>query len=94
MKIRRLTAIAAALSLCWRSSPGGMVMGIIGAIALSGLPLVLLYLTKLLIDAIASGMTLANPIQMWPRILGLVVVAAFAAMGNDVCSSLVALNQE
>lgn len=94
MEIRRLTALKAALSLCWRSSRWGMVMGMIGAIAQSILPLVLLYLTKLLIDAIASGMTLANPIQMWPRILGLVVVAASVAMARDVCSSLVALNQE
>lgn len=94
MKIRRLPALKAALSLCWQSSRGGMVMGVLGAIAVGGLPLILLYLTKLLIDAIAIAMTQGNPLEMWPRILSLVILAALVAISSDICTGLVALNQE
>ncbi|MEC4806035.1 MAG: ABC transporter ATP-binding protein [Jaaginema sp. PMC 1079.18] len=94
MKTRRLTALKAALSLCWRSSPWGMVLGTIGAIAQSALPLALLYLTKLLIDAIALGATATHPQTVWPRILSLVVWAGIVAASSEICQSLVALNQE
>lgn len=82
-----------AVRLVWSSSPGWTVASIVLVVAQSGLPLVQLYLLKLLVDAVA-GLVRTDPGAAFRHIAVLLGLAAAAALLGAVCRSLAGLVAE
>ncbi|BFU96164.1 MAG: HlyB/MsbA family ABC transporter [Nitrospira sp.] len=85
-----LLTLRQALSFVWQSSPG-MALASVGVRLLQGiLPLVLLYLTKLLIDAVTEGFKApaveASPATVTTILIGLAAVAVGSALLTVVAS--------
>jgi ATP-binding cassette, subfamily B, bacterial len=82
-----------AVRLVWTSSPGWTTASIALVVIQSGLPLVQLYLLKLIVDAVA-GLGRADAGAAFQRITVLVGVAAAAALLAAICRSLAGLVAE
>ncbi|MEO5630273.1 MAG: ABC transporter ATP-binding protein, partial [Nitrospiraceae bacterium] len=85
-----LLTLRDALSFVWQSSPSLAVGSIVVRVIQGLLPLVVLYLTKLLIDAVTEGLKApsaeASLIPMTTILAGLAVVAVASAMLTVVAS--------
>jgi ATP-binding cassette subfamily B protein len=77
----RLASLQQALSLCWQSSPFWTLVSGFLLICQSLLPLVSLYLTKLVVDALTRGLD-------WGEVLVLIILAAGVAIATDWLSAL------
>jgi len=82
-----------AVRLVWTSSPGWTTASIALVVVQSGLPLVQLYLLKLIVDDVA-GLVRADGGAAFQRITVLVGVAAAAALLAAICRSLAGLVAE
>jgi len=82
-----------AVRLVWTSSPGWTTASIALVVVQSGLPLVQLYLLKLIVDAVA-GLVRADEGAAFQRIAWLVGFAAAAALLGAICRSLAGLVAE
>ena len=76
-----------AVRLVWTASPGWTTASAALVLAQSALPLVQLYLLKLIVDEVA-GLVRADAAGAFSRIAVLVAVAAAAALAGAVCRSL------
>jgi ATP-binding cassette, subfamily B, bacterial len=90
----RLTYLKQALRLCWQSSRIWTLANIILLGFQSILPLVSLYLTKLIVDSFTQGLATANSGTAWQNVLLLIVLAAAIALVTDWCNSLSGLVNE
>jgi ATP-binding cassette, subfamily B, bacterial len=80
-----------ALRLVWQSSPG-WTMARTGLLVVQGiLPLVTIYLAKLIVDAVTAGLTQPNKDPAFNQIVGLLVIAMGVALLTILCSSLAEL---
>jgi ATP-binding cassette subfamily B protein len=82
-----------AVRLVWASSPGWTAASIVLVVVQSGLPLVQLYLLKLIVDAVA-GLVRADEGAVFQRIAVLLGFAAAAALLGAICRSLAGLVSE
>ncbi len=83
-----------ALRLVWRSAPG-WAAGSMALIALQGLlPLLTLYLMKLIVDAVAAGLAAPDKIAALRHVLLLLLMAGLVALVGVFCRSLDAVIQE
>jgi ATP-binding cassette, subfamily B, bacterial len=90
LSLRRLRYLRQALKLVWQSTPGWTIASI-GLVVVRGLlPLLLLYLTKLIIDRIADSLEQTLPIAGFNQIAGLMGVAAIAVLLNHAGNSIAA----
>jgi ATP-binding cassette, subfamily B, bacterial len=81
-KLKNLLQLRRALELVWRSSPRYTVFNIGLAAIQAGLPILVLYLTKLLIDSVSKG---GNPQLEWQETLELVIATGLVALVADFC---------
>lgn len=81
-----------AVRLVWMSSPGWTTVSVALVVVQSSLPLVQVYLLKLIVDAVA-GAVRAESVP-FERIAGLVALAAAAALLGATCRSLAGLVTE
>ncbi|MEL6441768.1 MAG: ABC transporter ATP-binding protein [Cyanobacteria bacterium J06621_8] len=77
-----------ALRLVWQSSPGWTIARLILVVFQGLLPLVMIYLAKLIIDTVTINLRSSNPEQVFTQVLPLIILAGFAAIFNSLCQSL------
>ena len=85
----RLTLLIGALRLVWQSAPSATVVKAILLCIQGVLPVVTLYLTKLLIDAVTAAAS-APPPDLW-RVMWLIAGLAGAGLAAAACMSLASL---
>jgi len=80
--------------MVWQSGPGWTVAGLIIRFTQGLLPLLTLYLTKLLVDAVAAGITSADKADAFRHVVLLIALIGGAALLNAGISSLAELVRE
>jgi ATP-binding cassette, subfamily B, bacterial len=85
-KLQQAWHLRRALHLVWQSSPRLTLANLFLALIQGILPLLSLYLTKLLVDTVSGSLT-QNP-QAIQQIIELVVVTGIIALFGDLCNSL------
>lgn len=94
LKIQRALQLRRALQLIWESSPGWM-MASAGLLLVQGiLPLIALYLMKLVVDAVAAGLGAADAGRSFLEVAVLVGLAGGVALTGEVCRSIAGLVSE
>jgi len=91
LRIRRALHLRRALDLVWQSAPGWTLASIVLLVLQGILPLVSLYLTKLMVDAVSTGLTTSDKAAALGQVMMLVVLAGVVALAGNLCSSLVGL---
>ena len=93
-KIRHSLHLERALGLIWQSAPGWTAANF-GLILIQGLlPLVSLYLMKLIVDAVTAGLMAPEKTEALNRVILLIVMAAVVALFAAVCRSLTEIVKE
>jgi ATP-binding cassette, subfamily B, bacterial len=94
LRVRHVWQLARACRLVWHSSPRWTAASI-GLLFLQGiLPLVTLYLVKLVIDAVASEQTTAETAPAFARVAFFIALAGAATLLGDVCRAADRLTSE
>jgi ATP-binding cassette subfamily B protein len=93
-KIRHSLHLERALRLVWRSAPGWTAANF-GLILIQGLlPLVSLYLMKLIVDAVTAGLKAPNKSAAIKQVIFLIAIAAAVALFAACCRSLTEIVKE
>ncbi|MBW4577471.1 MAG: ABC transporter ATP-binding protein/permease [Aphanothece sp. CMT-3BRIN-NPC111] len=77
-----------AIGLVWQGAPTWTVASLILLVVQGILPLLSLYLMKLLVDTVTTGIAAADKTAAFSHILLLVTLAGIAALVSDLCRSL------
>jgi len=77
-----------ALRLVWHSGPGWTIASVALLVVQAGLPLVALYLIKLVVDAVASGLAIPDKSVAFGRVAVLVGLAGAVALVSALCRSV------
>ncbi len=91
LKIRQALQLRRALHLVWQSAPSWTLASIALLVVQGILPLLSLYLTKLMVDAVSTGLTTSDKAAVLRHVMTLVVLAGVVALIGNLCSSLVKL---
>lgn len=91
LKIRQALQLRRALHLVWQSAPRWTLASIALLVVQGILPLLSLYLTKLMVDAVSTGLTNSDKAAVLRHVMTLVVLAGVVALAGNLCSSLVKL---
>src|SRR4030043_1482555 len=87
-KISHSLHLARALRLVWQSAPGWTVANF-GLILIQGLlPLLSLYLMKLIVDAVTAGLLTPEKTDSLKKVILLILLAAAVALFAACCRSL------
>jgi ATP-binding cassette subfamily B protein len=86
--------IGQAVRLVWQSAPGWTLANGILLIIQGVLPLVALYLMKLVVDAVSAGITAPDKGAAFGRIMFLIAIAGGVALIDTICRSLTRLVSE
>jgi ATP-binding cassette, subfamily B, bacterial len=81
-----------AILLVWQSSPRWTLVSLALLVVQGILPLIALYLLKLLIDAITLSLSIKTP-QSFQQVIFWIVLAAIVTLFSDGCRALAALSQ-
>jgi ATP-binding cassette subfamily B protein len=93
-RIRQSLHLERALRLVWQSAPGWTAANF-GLILIQGLlPLISLYLLKLIVDAVTAGLTAPEKGEALSRVILLIVIAAAVALFAACCRSLTEIVKE
>jgi ATP-binding cassette subfamily B protein len=93
-KIRHSLHLERALRLVWRSAPGWTAANF-GLILIQGLlPLVSLYLMKLIVDAVTAGLVAPDKSAALSKVILLITIAAAVALFAACCRSLTEIVKE
>jgi ATP-binding cassette subfamily B protein len=93
-KIRHSLHLERALRLVWQSAPGWTAANF-GLILIQGLlPLVSLYLIKLIVDGVTAGLVAPDKSDAIQRVIWLIVIAAAVALFAAGCRSLTEIVKE
>jgi ATP-binding cassette, subfamily B, bacterial len=90
-KIQRTLHLQQAVRLVWQSAPGWTLASIVLLILQGILPLLSLYLTKLMVDSVSTGLSATNKTAALGQVMVLVVLAGAIALIGNLCNSLVSL---
>ena len=85
---RALSRVRRALGLVWQSGPGWTVASVALLVVQATLPLLALYLTKLMVDAVAAGLTAPDKGHAFARVAMFVGLAGAVALASALCRSL------
>src|SRR3712207_1362424 len=88
LKLRRLLYLRRALHLVWQSTPSWTIASIALLVLQGILPLVSLYLTKLMVDAISTGLSATDKAAVLGQVMALIVLAGGVALVGDLCSAI------
>lgn len=83
-----------AVKLVWRMAPGWTAINVFLVAILGVLPIVALYLTKLIVDAVTKGLAMPDPAASFSQVLVYLVVAAIIAILLALIRSLSALTSQ
>ena len=94
-RLSALRNVPAVLKIVWDSGPAVVVFGLVSRLFASVLPVILLWITKLIIDAIVHAVTTHQPVQtrFWWLVVAefsLAVVTSILARAIDYSDSLLA----
>jgi ATP-binding cassette subfamily B protein len=90
-----ISELRRALRLVWRSGPGWAIASVAVLVVQAALPLLGLYVMKLLVDTVATGLTTTGDRDaVFSRVGLLVVAGGGVALATTVCRSLAALVSE
>ncbi|RCJ40611.1 ABC transporter ATP-binding protein [Nostoc minutum NIES-26] len=90
-KIQGALRLGRALQLVWQSSPGWTISRILLLVVQSTLPLLSLYLMKVIIDAVSTGIASANKEAAFRQIVLLIVFNGTVNLVIALCSSVTEL---
>jgi ATP-binding cassette, subfamily B, bacterial len=93
-RVQRLLYLKSAVQLVWRSSPGLTVASGILLLLQSGLPLVVLLLTKQVIDTLTISLNTPEPLTRLGVTLQWIVLGAIALLFNNLCGALAEVVRE
>jgi len=88
-RLKRFLLLRRALGLVWQSAPGWTMANFALILAQGLLPVAALYLTKLIIDAVAAGLQSHN--ADISRVLWLVIGLGCVTLASSLCGSLASL---
>ena len=88
IKLQRFLHLDRTLKLIWQSAPGWTLANVALTLIQGLVPFVLLYLMKLIIDTLTSGLTDSLAEMLLQRAFGLVALAGGATLLNLVCRLL------
>ncbi|MGJ5675497.1 MAG: ABC transporter ATP-binding protein [Nostochopsis sp.] len=88
LKIQQSLRLLPALQLVWQSGRVWMIARIVLLVIQSTLPLISLYITKLLIDTVSTSLITADKAIVFRQGVLLVVIAGAATLGITLCNSL------
>lgn len=77
-----------ALRLVWQSSPGWTIARLILVVFQGLLPLVMIYLAKLIIDNVTTKLGTNDPEQIFSQVLPLIILAGVVTIFDSFCQSL------
>jgi ATP-binding cassette subfamily B protein len=81
-RLRRALRFDLALRFVWQSAPGWTLANLALVVLQGPLPLIPLYLMKVMIDRITGGLTTANPAAMFDEVAVVIVVMGAVALLN------------
>lgn len=87
-KIKVAFRFLPALRLVWQSSPGWTIARLILVVFQGLLPLVMIYLAKLIVDTVTTNLKSSNPEQVFTQVLPLIIFAGIAAIFDSFCQAL------
>ena len=77
-----------ALRLVWQSSPGWTIARLLLVVVQGLLPLVTIYLAKLIIDTVTRNLQSSDPAEVFAQVLPLIIIAGAATIINSLGQSL------
>ncbi|WP_017718218.1 ABC transporter ATP-binding protein [Kamptonema formosum] len=87
-KLQNIENLPRAIRLVWQSTPLWTAVSLALLLVQGLLPLLSLYLMKLLIDAVTAGIGAGNRAAAFSQVLLLVILAGITALFGDICRSL------
>jgi ATP-binding cassette subfamily B protein len=93
-KLRDALHLGAAIKLVWRAAPGWTVLNVILAVVQGILPLIAVYLMKLIVDAVTAGITAADHAAAFRTAAFYIALAAIVGLATALLRSLGALVSE
>ncbi|MBE9036789.1 ABC transporter ATP-binding protein [aff. Roholtiella sp. LEGE 12411] len=90
-KIQGALRLKRALQLVWQSSPTWMIARILLLILQSTLPLLSLYLMKVIVDAVSAGIAIANKEAAFKQVALLIALTGTVNLVIALCSSIAEL---
>ncbi len=90
-KIQQTLRLLPALRLVWQSSPGWTIARVVLLTIQGILPVVSIYLTKLIIDTVAVNLTNVDKAAAFNQVLFLIAIAGIVTLINALCNSLTEL---
>lgn len=91
LKIRRVRYLVRAVHLVWQSAPSWTLASILLFVLQGIVPLLSLYLGKLLIDAVSIGLTTTDKTAILGKVMVLVILAGVVALVGNLCNSIIGL---
>ncbi len=88
LKLRRLLYLRRALHLVWQSTPSWTIASTALLVVQGILPLLSLYLTKLMVDAVSTGLSATDKAAVLGQVMTLIVLAGGVALAGDLCSAI------
>src|SRR5919202_1145861 len=88
LKLRRLLYLRRALHLVWQSTPSWTIASTALLVVQGILPLLSLYLTKLMVDAVSIGLNATDKAAVLGQVMTLIVLAGGVALVGDLCSAI------
>lgn len=87
-RIRAMLRLREAFTLVWRHARGLTVAGYVLMLAQGLLPLIGLYLVKLIVDEVTLAMGSADPAAIFPRVAGWIALAAVIALLTNLSAAV------
>ena len=88
LKLRRLLYLRRALHLVGQSTPNWTIASTALLVVQGILPLLSLYLTKLMVDAVSIGLNATDKAAVLGQVMTLIVLAGGVALLGDLCSAI------
>jgi ATP-binding cassette subfamily B protein len=88
VRLQKVFLFLPALRLVWQSSPGWTIARIALLITQGILPLLSIYLTKLIVDSVTAGLTAPDKVAAFYEVLSLLIFAGIVTIINGLCTSM------
>ncbi|AFY99919.1 ABC transporter ATP-binding protein [Calothrix sp. PCC 6303] len=90
-KLKQALRLLPALRLVWQAAPGWTIVYIVLIIVQGTLPLLLLYLTKLVIDTVVNSLTIADKVSSGKQLIILLLLTGLVTFVSTICNSFAEL---
>ncbi|MDB9371945.1 ABC transporter ATP-binding protein [Nodularia sphaerocarpa] len=86
--VKLIRTLQRAIQLVWQCSPLWTFFSVIFLFIQGLLPLLSLYLVKLIVDTLSKSISTTDPLQTFRQLLILIFIAGFVALVQNICQSL------